>query len=297
MINFASDRQSQVWLGRINPVAQIVAILVITITALATIDLFTPAVLVLAELTLLPAAGLIRAGPLFARTWPLLLSAVGVAWVNLLFSASGGWDWPGSAALALRVIAVALPGVLFIASTDPVRVADALTIHWRMSTRFAYGALAAIRLAPLLVTEWQAIRLARRARGVDAGRNPITALRLIAGAAFSLLVGAIRRGSRLALAMDARGFDASARLDGQPGTSGSPAPERQSPEGQTPERQAPERQAPQRLPKARGRQRSNARGSVLHPRDYLFIIAALVLCASVTAVSIALGLWHPLFIN
>lgn len=256
MINFTSDRQSEVWLGRINPVAQIVAILAITITALATIDLFTPAVLVIAEFTLLPAAGLFRPRRLLARTWPLLLSAAGVAWVNLLFSAGGGWDWSGSAALALRVIAVALPGVLFIASTDPVRVADALTIHWRMSTRFAYGALAAIRLAPLLVTEWQAIRLARRARGVDAGRNPITALRLIAGAAFSLLVGAIRRGSRLALAMDARGFDSSAKL---------------------------------------GVQRTNARGSVLHARDYLFILGTLVLCAAITAMSIALGLWHPLF--
>ncbi len=275
MINSVSDPQPQVWLGRINPVAQIVAILVITITALATIDLLTPAVLVIAELTLMPAAGLSRPGRLFARTWPLLLSAAGVAWVNLLFSAGGGWDWPGSAALGLRVIAVALPGVLFIASTDPVRVADALTIHWRMSTRFAYGALAAIRLAPLLVTEWQAIRLARRARGVDAGRNPITALRLIAGAAFSLLVGAIRRGSRLALAMDARGFDSSSRLSGQPDTPG--------------------RQ--QRQPPARIRPRTNARGSVLAPRDYLFMTAALVLCASSTAVSIAIGLWDPLFIS
>jgi energy-coupling factor transport system permease protein len=32
-------------------------------------------------------------------------------------------------------------------------------------------------------------------------------LRLFAGTAFALLVGAIRRGSRLAAAMDARGFD------------------------------------------------------------------------------------------
>lgn len=201
---------SEPWLHRINPIAQIVAILAITVTALATVDLLTPTVLVLAELTLLPAAGLANPRRLLAKTWPLLLSALGIAWVTLLFAAGGGWDWLGAAALALRVIAVALPGVLFLSSTDPVRVADALAIHWRMSTRFAYGALAALRLAPLLVTEWQAIRLARRARGVDAGRNPITAVRLFAAAAFTLLVGAIRRGSRLAVAMDARGFDSAA---------------------------------------------------------------------------------------
>jgi energy-coupling factor transport system permease protein len=77
-----------------------------------------------------------------------------------------------------------------------------------VSTRFAYGALAALRLVPLLATEWQTIRLARRARGVEAGRNPVAYLRLFAGTAFALLVGAVRRGSRLAMAMDARGFDA-----------------------------------------------------------------------------------------
>ncbi|MBA3368108.1 MAG: energy-coupling factor transporter transmembrane protein EcfT [Geodermatophilaceae bacterium] len=246
-----------VWLGRINPIAQIIAILVITVTALATIDLLTPGVLVVAELTLLPAAGLVRARQLWRRSWPLLLSAAGVAWVNLLFSPGDGWDWVGSAALALRVIAVALPGVLLVASTDPVRVADALTVHWKVSTRFAYGALAAIRLAPLLVIEWQAIRLARRARGIDAGRNPVAALRLIAGAAFTLLVGAIRRGSRLAVAMDARGFDSSINRT----------------------------------------ERTNARGSVLLRRDYLFIAAVVMLCAAATAASTATGLWQPVFAN
>jgi energy-coupling factor transport system permease protein len=107
----------------------------------------------------------------------------------------------------LRVVGLALPGVLLVASTDPVRLADALTIHWRVSTRFAFGALAALRLAPLLVAEFESVRLARRTRGVEAGRNPVAQARLLAGIAFTLLVGAVRRGSRLATAMDARGFD------------------------------------------------------------------------------------------
>jgi energy-coupling factor transport system permease protein len=51
------------------------------------------------------------------------------------------------------------------------------------------------------------LTLARRARGVDAGRNPAARLRLFGSTAFALLVGALRRGGRLAVAMDARGFD------------------------------------------------------------------------------------------
>ena len=109
------------------------------------------------------------------------------------------------------MVALALPGVLLVASTDPVRLADALTVHWRVSPRFAYGALAALRLVPLLVVEFEAARLARRTRGVESGGNPLSAARLLAGTAFTLLVGAVRRGARLATAMDARGFDSGVR--------------------------------------------------------------------------------------
>jgi energy-coupling factor transport system permease protein len=78
----------------------------------------------------------------------------------------------------------------------------------RAPARFAIGALAAFRLLPLLGAEWQMLSLARRARGIDAGRNPAAHLRLFVSTAFALLVGALRRGGRLATAMDARGFDA-----------------------------------------------------------------------------------------
>ncbi|TFV89723.1 energy-coupling factor transporter transmembrane protein EcfT [Blastococcus sp. CT_GayMR20] len=194
-------------LSAINPVAQLGAIAVLLPVLLISGDVVTPSVVLAAEACLLPAAGLAAPRALLARTWPLLLGAAGVAWVNVLFGDEDGGGWPSALGLAVRVLALALPGVLLVASTDPVRLADALTLHWRVSTRFAYGALAALRLVPLLATEWQTIRLARRARGVDAGRNPVAQLRLFAGTAFALLVGAIRRGSRLAAAMDARGFD------------------------------------------------------------------------------------------
>jgi energy-coupling factor transport system permease protein len=104
------------------------------------------------------------------------------------------------------VVGLALPGVLLVATTDPVRLADALTLHWRVPTRLAFGALAALRLVPLLVTEFESVRLARRARGVE-GRSPVARARLLGGIVFTLLVGAVRRGTRLATAVDSRGFD------------------------------------------------------------------------------------------
>jgi energy-coupling factor transport system permease protein len=193
------------WLSRINPVAQLTAMGVVTLVLLTSLDVVTPAVVVAAELCLLPAAGLTDPRDLWRRTWPLILGAGSVGLVNVLLSDEA--TVVTGLGLGLRVVGLALPGVLLVASTDPVRLADALTIHWRLSTRFAFGALAALRLVPLLVAEFESVRLARRTRGVEAGRNPIAQTRLFAGMAFTLLVGAVRRGSRLATAMDARGFD------------------------------------------------------------------------------------------
>jgi energy-coupling factor transport system permease protein len=166
----------------------------------------TPAVMVAVELCLFPAAGLTSPRTVWLRTWPMLFGAASVGLVNVLLSEDA--DLVTGLGLALRVVGLALPGVLLVAATDPVRLADALTIHWRMSPRFAYGALAALRLVPLLVTEFESVRLAQRTRGVEAGRNPVARVRMLAAIGFILLVGAVRRGSRLATAMDARGFDA-----------------------------------------------------------------------------------------
>ena len=192
-------------LSRFNPVAQLTAMLVVTLVLVTSLDLVTPAVVVAAELCLLPAAGLTDPRDLWRRTWPLLFGAASVGVVNVLLG--DGTSVATGVGLGLRVVGLALPGVLLVAATDPVRLADALTIHWRLSTRFAFGALAALRLVPLLIAEFESVRLARRTRGVEAGRNPVARARLLAGIAFTLLVGAVRRGSRLATAMDARGFD------------------------------------------------------------------------------------------
>ena len=110
--------------------------------------------------------------------------------------------------LALRLLAIVLAGMLATATTQPTEVADALIQQLRVSPRFAIGALAALRLVPLLAQEWQTIGMARRARGVEAGRNPFVAVGLFGGQMLSLLVRAMRRGGRMALAMEARGFGA-----------------------------------------------------------------------------------------
>jgi energy-coupling factor transport system permease protein len=76
-------------LGRINPVAQLAAIAVVTLVLLTSLDVVTPAVVVAAELCLLPAAGLTSPRDVGRRTWPLLIGAASVGLVNVLLSADG----------------------------------------------------------------------------------------------------------------------------------------------------------------------------------------------------------------
>jgi energy-coupling factor transport system permease protein len=207
-------------LARRNPVAKLAAALVFTVPLLATVDPLTPALALVVELAVLPLFGL---GYLMLarRAWPLLVAALGIVVTMVLFNASrtgtllvalGPFDvttgvLTTALGLALRIFAFALPGVLVFATTDPTDLADALVQNAKAPARFAIGALAAFRLVPLLADEWQMLTLARRARGIDAGRNPVAHLRLFGSTAFALLVGALRRGGRLAVAMDARGFD------------------------------------------------------------------------------------------
>lgn len=264
MIPYQPIAVSDAPLARRNPVAKLVAALVVSVALIATVDPVAPAVAIGFELAVVPLFG-VGYRALARRAWPLLVSAVGILCTLVLFAAerTGATLWQAGPVLvttgvlgialgmALRVIAVALPGVLVFATTDPTDLADALIQNVKAPPRFAIGALAAFRLVPLLGLEWQMLSMARRARGIDAGRNPLARLRLFGSTAFALLVGAIRRGTRLATAMDARGFDS-------------------------------------------GSSRTSARRQRFTGADAGLIAGATVLAAGALAVSVALGTFRPL---
>jgi energy-coupling factor transport system permease protein len=169
----------------------------------------------------LPWSGL-RARDLLARSWLVGLAVLSIAVFNTVFAAEqlgpavlelgplriGSETLVNGLGLGVRLLAIVLAGLLATATTQPTELADALVQQLRVSPRFAVGALAALRLMPILSREWQVLAMARRARGVDAGRSPIAAVRLFASQLLTILVTAIRRGTRMALAMEARGFGA-----------------------------------------------------------------------------------------
>ena len=208
-------------LQRANPVAKLLSALVLLVALFVSLDAVTAAIVLVALLGVAAFSGL-PPSTLVARGRLIVLLAIAVGAFNVLFAAEqlgptviaigpvriGAETLAGGLGLSLRLIAIFLAGVLATATSDPTEVADALIQQAHVSPRFAIGVLAALRLVPLLAREWLIIGLARRARGVEAGRSPIAALRLLGGRLMALRVAAIRRASRMAAAMEARGFGA-----------------------------------------------------------------------------------------
>ncbi len=201
-------------IATINPVAKLGAALLIALPLVLTIDAVSAATALVLELVLFALSGL-RWREFWLRTLPVWVAAPLTAITIALYGAPSGQiyvEWlflrvsDGSLELALatffRVLAIALPGVVLFVTVDPTDLADGLAQLVHLPARFVLGALAGMRLLGLLGEDWRALGLARRARGVaDVGR-----VRRILGMAFALFVLSIRRGSKLATAMEARGF-------------------------------------------------------------------------------------------
>jgi energy-coupling factor transport system permease protein len=196
-------------LARANPVAKLGAAAILMAGLFASSGPLPPALVLAALLASVPLTGL-APRDLLARTWPLLLAALSVGLLNVLL-APGTGDGPDlvrGLSLGLRLLGIALSGVLAIASTDPTDLADSLQQQAHLSPRLAIGVLAAVRMLPILAVEWQILGKARRARGVSGAGSPVAAARLGFGMLLALLVGSVRRATRLAAAMEARGFGA-----------------------------------------------------------------------------------------
>ncbi len=187
-----------------NPLAKLGAAAIAMLILFLSVDPVTPLLFLGAIAVAIGLSG-IPLRRLIVRSAPLLVAAIGAAVVNGVFG-SGGPSVYAAVATGLRVIAIALAGIVAFVTIDPTDLADALVQHVGASPRFAVGALAAFRLLPLFATEWETIGLARRARGLDDDGGPIARLSAFRERSFTLLVAAIRRGVRLARAMDARGF-------------------------------------------------------------------------------------------
>lgn len=220
--------RSESWLGRRSPLAKLIALVLITLSLVVTIDPVSAGVVAVGSLALLPLAG-IRPLVFLGRVWPFALGAVIAVWgtaiageesgrvlLDLGFTTVSTGALELGMALGMRAFAIVLPSVIILSTTDPTDLADSLAQQLRLPARFVLGALAAMRLMGMLAEQWTTIGHARRARGIGSGRGPASKLRATLSQAFGLLVQAIRTATRLAVTMESRGFGAGPRSWARP---------------------------------------------------------------------------------
>jgi len=215
------------FLTRVTPAARLIAGLTWLVASIATLDPVVPVRLAVAGVV-----ALVLWSGLPLRRIPRRLAPLGVAIVSLtafsiLLSGSNA-DRSLAAlvafgpvritapavsaglAIGLRVVVIGLTTLLVFGPSDPTRMADSLVQQWRVPDRFAYGTLAAFRVAPFMAGDWTVIAAARRLRGIGSG-GVTGRIRDAGDRLLVMLVSAIRRAERLALAMDTRGFDSGIR--------------------------------------------------------------------------------------
>lgn len=211
---------ARAWLGRRDPLAVALASLVLSVPIVVSLDAVTSGVVLLAALALAPFSA-VPARRLLGFVGVFLLGGLLTIWGTALIAADSGAQLfafgsytvsQGSLAsgllVGLRALAVAVPAVVLLGSIDATRLADSLAVRLRLPARFVLGALGAMRLGGVLMEEWRILASARRARGLG-GWGVFSAL-------FALLVQAIRRGTRLAVTMDAKGFGSRSRTWARP---------------------------------------------------------------------------------
>ncbi|RFT22910.1 cobalt ABC transporter permease [Bifidobacteriaceae bacterium GH022] len=205
------------FIRRLNPISRFIGALLLCLPMFVTLDIVSASIAFCLDVLLFAIAG-VTPWYVLRHTWPVWIAASGSFISVLLYGQSSGDDifkfgWmhisQGSLYLAIctfvRVASVAVPGVILAIGLDPTDLADGLVQILHFSPRFVYGALAGLRMFSLLQNDWRAFGLARRSRGISDGK----ALQRMLSQSFGLLVLSIRRGTKLATAMEARAFGSS----------------------------------------------------------------------------------------
>lgn len=209
-----SEPRRSTALDAVNPATRLLLAVVLSVPLVITLDWLSALVALVLEFAALVACGF-EPLRMVRRILPLFFVAPMGAISMLLYGQVGGriwWHWgpvtisDNSQMLALamfiRIFALALPSVMLFADIDATRMADGLAQVLKLPSRFVLGSLAGVRMLGLFTDDWRTLGQARRARGLgDLGR-----LRRWALMSYALLVLALRRGAKLATAMEAKGF-------------------------------------------------------------------------------------------
>lgn len=201
-----------------HPAVLVGIMMIPAVVLLFTIDRVTPVLLGISLVALIALTNR-RGAPAF-RWQPLavmtLVSAAGSFAVNAVYGVPSGdtiaqWGYfhvtEGSVqvaiAMALRVVAIAIPAIMVMRRIEFSALAAWCAMARIAPARFIVALLIGIRLVPVIASDVEETRTARRARGLRTG--PLSL-------AMAVLVVAIRRAVRMSEIAEVRGFSRPHRI-------------------------------------------------------------------------------------
>jgi energy-coupling factor transport system permease protein len=211
------------YLQRRNPAVKLVALLTVFVSLTLVFDPYTPALFFALALIAAWALGGILPTRIARVLLPFFATVLGIFLANILFHrlnhAAPALFYLGplkvtrpalttAASLSFRMLSFAAFSIVFVRTTDPTDLILSLIHQFRLHYRLAYGTMVGYRMLPLLQGQYDTIRAAHRVRGVQEREGRLAILGRLKRYSVPLLAGAVRQASRVALAMDARGFGA-----------------------------------------------------------------------------------------
>lgn len=206
-------------LGAVNPSVKMIASVLVMLFVSVVFDHQTLAAVIALGVVLVLGIGRVRPGVLARAMVPFLIFGIGFLWMNALLPRTAGTPLftvgplvvsregaLNGVSFALRAIAFGVWSLLFVATTEPTSFVLSLVHQLAVPPKLAYSALAAYRYLPSLQMELEQIRGAHRLRGVGEAGGVRGKVQRAYRYTVPLLAGALRRASRVAAAMEARGF-------------------------------------------------------------------------------------------
>ena len=108
--------------------------------------------------------------------------------------------------ITMRGIILSLFGALVIFTSKITDVFYALMIQLKVKPKYAYSFMAAIRMVPIIITEYFQLRQARKVRRALIHKKYISGFKGLKSTIITLLSQSIRRAYRLGIAMESKGF-------------------------------------------------------------------------------------------
>jgi energy-coupling factor transport system permease protein len=209
------------FMHELNPSFKLLTHLIVMTCFIFVKNPFTSILLAIIPLSVMIGLARIPLKTILLRMSPFILFFISSTWMLAAYGKGETvlleWAWfrfteeglSNGLNIGFRMIGFVLYGLLFTMTTDMTNFILSLMQQCRLRPKWAYALLAGFRFVPMFREEFEQIKAAHRIRGVSQLKGIRGKWESLLRYTIPLLAQAIRKAERVAVALEARGFDGS----------------------------------------------------------------------------------------